>query len=247
MKNPFKKTGKALQSKTKKDSAIATRADVNNFLQQVASVSERNKRDSTTSRLIFALDATASRQSTWDRASQLQKEMFISTQSMGGLQLQLAYFRGFNEFYASSWQNDAEMLVSLMPGLRCAAGMTQIEKLLRHGIRQNQKEKIRGIIYIGDAMEENADILCGLAGELGILNVPLFIFQEHNDAQVRQTFSTMARLSGGAYCHFDDASVDQLKDLLRAVAIYATGGLQALQDFSRAAHPSVKLLGTQLK
>ena len=57
----------------------------------------------------------------------------------------------------------------------------------------------------------------------------------------------MSRLSGGAYCQFDAASADQLKDLLKAVAIYAAGGMKALADFSKKSHKTVKLLEQQLK
>jgi hypothetical protein len=198
-------------------------------------------------RLVFSLDATASRQNAWDQASQLQSEMFVSAQSLGGLQVQLCYFRGLGEFYSSEWHTDPDNLLSQMSGIYCQAGMTQLERLLRHVINQNNEEKIRGVIFIGDAMEESMDVLCQLAGKLGLLNVPLFIFQEREDPRARQTFVEMARLSGGAYCQFDAASAEQLKDLLRAVAIYATGGLKALENFSRTSHKSVKLLGQQLK
>src|SRR3546814_12721854 len=37
-------------------------------------------------RLIFAMDATASREPTWDRASHLQAEMFKETEALGGLE-----------------------------------------------------------------------------------------------------------------------------------------------------------------
>jgi hypothetical protein len=74
----------------------------------------------------------------------------------------------------------------------------------------------------------------------------LFMFQEGSDPLARRCFLEMARLSGGAYSPFDHNSADQLRDLLKAVAVYASGGLKALQDFSKTAHPSVKLLGHQI-
>src|SRR5690349_19645851 len=54
-------------------------------------------------RLIFALDATASRQPTWDSAVRIQSEMFEATAGLGGLSLQLVYFRGLTECKASKW------------------------------------------------------------------------------------------------------------------------------------------------
>ena len=49
-------------------------------------------------RLMFAMDATGSREPSWDRACQIQGEMFDATASLGGLSVQLAYYRGFGEF-----------------------------------------------------------------------------------------------------------------------------------------------------
>ena len=96
-------------------------------------------------------------------------------------------------------------------------------------------------------MEENIDVLAQLAGQLGLLNVPLFMFQEGGDPVARQAFMDMSRLSGGAYSQFDSASAEQLKDLLKAVAIYAAGGLKALENFSKTSNKNVKLLEQQLK
>ena len=42
-------------------------------------------------RLIFALDATASREPTWDRACRIQGEMFEATAALGGLDIQLVF------------------------------------------------------------------------------------------------------------------------------------------------------------
>ena len=177
----------------------------------------------------------------------LQREMFISAQSLGGLQVQVCYFQGLASFLKSPWQTDPDRLLKLMSGIHCQAGMTQIERVLRHIIRENAQQRVKCAIFIGDAMEENIDVLCQLAGQLGMLNVPLFVFQERDDPVARNTFEQMAKLSGGAFCRFDAASADQLRDLLKAVAIFAAGGKKALEDFSRTSHQSVKLLGQQLR
>ncbi len=222
---------------------VSSENDVQNFLQEVA----RMPVASGDARLVFALDATASRQATWDTASQLQTEMFVSAQSLGGLQVQLCYFRGFGEFYSSPWQSSPDALLKTMTGITCQAGATQLQRLLRHVITENDRNKIKCVVYIGDAMEENIDILAQLAGKLGLLNIRLFMFQERGDPIARQAYLEMSRLSGGAYCQFDAASADQLKDLLKAVAIYAAGGMKALADFSKKSHKTVKLLEQQLK
>ena len=80
-------------------------------------------------RLIFAIDATASRQPTWEMATKLTAEMF---QAVGGLELQLVYYRGEREFVASRWMSDATSLTAAMSCVRCDAGPTQIGRVLAH-------------------------------------------------------------------------------------------------------------------
>ena len=244
MKNPFRPgQQQALTRKNVSHPPVSSEKDVRAFLTKVAAM----PKSSGEARLIFSLDATASRQATWDAASQLQAEMFFSTQTLNRLNVQLCYFRGFGEFFSSNWQSNAEDIVRIMSGIHCEAGITQLERLLRHAIKENDRQKIKGVVYIGDAMEENIDVLAQLAGQLGLFNVPLFMFQERGDPIARQAFTDMSRLSGGAYSQFDAASAEQLRDLLKAVAIYAAGGLKALENFSKTSHKNVKLLEQQLK
>jgi hypothetical protein len=82
-------------------------------------------------------------------------------------------------------------------------------------------------------MEEDIDNLANLAGELGLLGVPAFMFQEGHDTAAERAFREIARLTKGAYCRFDAGSADQLRELLRAVAAYAAGGRKALEGSAR--------------
>ena len=247
MKNLFRPAAKAV-SKSGQDrdqrsvETVSSRGEVAGFLNKVASLPAT----AGVARLIFALDATASRQSTWDLATQLQAEMFTTAQSLGGLNLQLSYFRGFGEFFCSDWHSDGEELLRLMTRIHCEAGATQLERVLRHAIGQQQSERIKGVVFIGDAIEENRDTLSELAGKLGLLNVPLFIFQEGAEPLAQAVFRDLSRLSGGACMQFDGASAGQLKELLRAVAVYAAGGRKALGDYSKTAGRAARLLEQQL-
>lgn len=244
MKNPFHPDQKQVTTGSKSENLpVSGKNDVKAFLAKVAAMPKSTGE----ARLIFALDATASRQATWDVATKLQTDMFLSAQSLGGLDVQLCYFRGFAEFFASEWHRDSGKLLNVMSGISCEAGATQLERVLRHALDENSKRKIKCVVYIGDAMEESLDALAHLAGKLGMLSIPVFMFQERNDAIARQAFSEISRLSGGAYSHFDAASAGQLRELLRAVAVYAAGGLKALQNFSKSGSASVKLLEKQLK
>jgi len=181
-------------------------------------------------RLIFAMDATMSRQPAWDLALSLQSEMFRAVKEVGGLDVQLMYFRGFGECRSSRWVGDPDALARLMRQVHCEGGHTQIRKVLSHARQENERQTVNALVYVGDCMEENIDHLGQLAGELGLVGVPVFVFQEGRDAGAERAFREIARLSRGAYCRFDAGSSAQLRELLRAVAVYATGGRKALAN-----------------
>lgn len=180
-----------------------------------------------TGRLIFVLDATMSRQPTWDRACHLQAEMFDAAAELGGLNLKLVYFRGRGECKASPWLTDSAVLERMMGTVRCRGGLTQIGRALDTVLKQELPPD--AVVYVGDACEENPDGLCDRAARLGERGVPLFLFHEGGQHLAAMAFKEMARLSGGAYLPFSDASAAALKDLLRAVAVFATGGPKALE------------------
>jgi hypothetical protein len=179
-------------------------------------------------RLIFALDATMSRQPTWDTACKLQAEMFQEAGKVGGLDIQLVYFRGFRECRASRWVSDGRALRDIMTGIQCQGGHTQIGKVLSHARRETKKQKVNVLIFVGDALEEPIDELAAKAGELGLLGVRLFIFQEGREPVVERGFRELARLTNGAFARFDANAAGQLSQLLRAAAVYAAGGMKAL-------------------
>ncbi len=181
-------------------------------------------------RLIFSLDATMSRQPTWNTAMTIQSSMFDAVGKAGGLSVQLVYFRGLGECRASKWVINADALRSLMLGIECRGGYTQIVKVLNHAGRETAKEKVSALVFIGDALEENIDLLCQKAGELGLKGLRCFFFQEGHDMTAETGFREMARLAGGAYFRLGPDSARELAELLGAVAIYARGGLQALSD-----------------
>ena len=181
-------------------------------------------------RLIFALDATMSRQPTWDRASQLQAEMFAEAGAVSGLSAQLVYFRGFGECRASKWVDNGAQLAKLMGKIACEGGITQIGKVLAHARKQASAAPVPALIYIGDAIEEPIDPLAQAAGELGLFGTKMFIFHEGRDATARMGFQAMAKASGGGYFQFDAGSASVLAGLLRAVARYASGGVKALEQ-----------------
>ncbi len=198
-------------------------------------------------RLIFALDATMSRQPTWDTACTLQAEMFREATSAGGLDIQLVYFRGLNECRASGWIAGSAKLAELMSRIDCRGGHTQIGRVLSHARAEYGKQRVQALVFVGDAMEEKIDDLCKAAGELGLLGVPVFMFQEGEDPVAENAYREIARLSRGAYCRFDTGAAHQLGELLRAVAAYAAGGMKALTALSARRSEGARKLLAQLK
>jgi hypothetical protein len=209
---------------------------------RVAALLEKTRRSR--GRLIFALDATASREPTWDMASQLQAAMFEEAAKIGGLDVQLVYYRGNDEVRHTSWFSDAHELVSRMSAIRCMSGATKIARILRHIRSEHEREKVAAAIFIGDAVEEPPHELYAAAAGLG---VPVFCFQEgdglalyvdqrgefvvgHPPQKVEQVFRELARWTNGAYARFDAGAAAKLGELLQAVAAFAVGGVKALAN-----------------
>jgi hypothetical protein len=212
-----------------KNSALSKRSSdsgIGAFLETVRNIPAPAA--SARGRLIFALDATMSRQPTWDLAQTLQAKMFQAAAGLGGLEVQLVYFRGMNECRASSFVSGGQGLAELMSRIEVRGGETQIRKVLAHALGEARRAKVAALVFVGDAMEENPDKLAALAGNLALQGVKAFMFQEGRDPAAERSFREIARLTGGAYSAFDAGASARLEALLRAAAAYAAGGHAAL-------------------
>jgi hypothetical protein len=220
--------------------------DITDFIARVKSLTPAHGHQH--GRLVFAMDATMSRQPTWDLALGLQAQMFDCVKAVGGLDVQLVYFRGAGECRASKWVSDPAGLARLMTQVDCRGGFTQLGRVLSHARTETETRRISALVYVGDCMEEPIDDVCGRAGELALHGVPVFLFQEGNDATAERAFKEIARLTRGAHCRFDAGSAAQLKALLQAVAVYAAGGRKALEQLAGERRgETAKLLLGQLK
>lgn len=218
---PISTRGSATPPKPRSDAS-----EIEAFVRQAKTLAAAGKG---TGRLILSLDATMSRQPTWDLACTLQGEMFDAAGKAGALSVQLVYFRGLGECRSSAFVADTDALKQLMTRIDCRSGHTQIGKVLVHALKQTVSAKVNALVYIGDAMEEDANDIAEKAGRLGLLGVPVFVFQEGHDSGAEKAFKDVARLSKGAW--FRAAST--LAGLLSAVAVFATGGLKALEARDR--------------
>jgi hypothetical protein len=202
-----------------------TSTAVDAFLKEIQSAPTRSG-----GRLIFAVDATASREATWDTACRLQVEMFRAAAALGGLEIQLVYYRGIDECRASKWVGEAGLLARMMEKVMCRAGETQIGRVLEHARRESERGNVSALVFVGDACEEDRDTLVTAAAALGRAGVPAFMFQEGDAPSVRRVFGEIVDRTRGAYGSFSAGAADQLRKLLRAVAVFAAGGVEALED-----------------
>jgi hypothetical protein len=181
-------------------------------------------------RVIYGVDATGSRSAAWKVACDLQAQMFREAGAAGTLNLQLVYYGG-SSCRASRWATSGEQLAQWMDKIQCEAGMTQIERILRHSLAEHAKAPIQAIAFIGDAVEEQVDVLAGLAGRLGAAGVPLHMYQEGDDVAVRKAFRLLALRSGGTYSAFNPAipeTIERLSAQLNEVARLAVNSTLAI-------------------
>jgi hypothetical protein len=217
-------------SKSNLPSARSSSREVDAFLAKAARVPALSQ---VKGRLIFAIDATMSRQPTWDRAANIQSEMFSVADGVGGLAVQLVYFRGFNEFRASEWTTSPPALAKRMREVTCSSGGTQLCHVLTHAIAEARQTKVGALVYIGDCFEENADAAVTEAAKLSLLGVRAFMFHEGHNPSAEVVFREIARLTHGVYACFDAGAARQLRELLTAAAVYAAGGQPALKDYGK--------------
>ena len=216
----------------KMPSVGGTSSTVDAFVREVERLPSTSGRPGR-GRLLFGMDATASREPTWDHACSIQGEMFVAADTLGGLDVRLAFYRGFDELKVSRWTSDGRELARLMGAVRCLAGRTQIGRLLRYAGDQRRDSRLDAVVFVGDCCEEDVDQVGHEAGQLGLLGLPVFVFQEGQDRVASRIFPQIAKLTRGAYCKFDRNSPDQLKRLLGAVAAYAAGGREAFLKYGK--------------
>ena len=199
-------------------------------------------------RLIFGLDLTSSREASLRHARIATAAMFDTIKTVGAVAVKLVYYRG-NECRASEWHDDAAVVSRAMLRLSCEAGYTQIARLLRVALKE--QERVSGVVFVGDHCEDDHDELLGLARTLGKRSMPLFIFHECADhdersLQAKPLFRRMAEISGGVYVEFNPDSGTVLREVLSSVAAFAAGGSEAVKQVGHAVTPEARQLQARL-
>ena len=190
------------------------------------------------------MDATASREPTWDLAMNLHAELFQAATSpevdtAEPIAVQLAYYRGFNEFHVSPWSASPSELLRHMTGVSCRGGLTRIERVLDHALGEARLAPIKAAVFIGDCCEESPHKLTAAAGKLALFKLPFFVFQEGREPRAAQVFGDIARITGGAHAPFDPGGADRLRALFGVVAQYATQGRRGVREIQHDAARAV--------
>lgn len=237
------RTGPQAPATTRPGGAVASgAADIAAFLKTAAAVGPP-KAPGERGRLVFAMDATASREPTWALAQEVTGQMFTEAGKVGALDIQLVFFRGVAECRSTGWIAEAQRLKELMRKVACQGGQTQIGRVLSHAAEEAAERRIHALVYIGDAMEESLDDLCAKAGRLALAKVPVFLFLEGGDPVAERAYREIARITRGAFARFQPGAAAELAELLKAVAVFASGGRLALTDAAKGSRGAQLLLG----
>jgi len=173
----------------------------------------------------FLIDATGSREDTWEQAQGIQAKMFKSAAGLQTIRLRLAYFGG-DCLNSPGWMNSPARVAKHMAAVRCRTGLTQIIEGLHSFIQEAPENRAAAIILVGDAFEEDADQAEHAGTMLKKMGIRVFSFIEGNDPTAQSVFQRLAEITGGKFAKF--GSDLPLSDLCEGVALLTSGGEKAL-------------------
>src|SRR5271165_2696119 len=191
-------------------------------------------------RLVFAVDATASREPAWAAARRVTDALVKALP--GELDVALAVHGGSRVHTFTAFTNDARTLRDRAAGVSCQAGMTRLLPILATTLKQ---QSVRVVIYIGDVFEESLPHGRDLADSLGARGTKLIVLHDTSDNGARrdaEIFWDLAKRTGGCVLPFNANTPDRLRDILSAVAVYAVGGEKLLRERRHALPGAVALL-----
>jgi hypothetical protein len=179
-------------------------------------------------RLIFAVDATASREPAWVAARQVTDALVKALP--GQLDVALAVHGGSRVHIFTEFTNEPAALRDRAAGVVCEAGLTRLLPILSVSLKQ---PAVRVVVYIGDVFEENVAKGRQLTDAMGKQGIRLIVLHDTADPAARrdaELFWDLAKRTGGCVMPFDASSSGRLRDLLSAVAVYAVGGEKLLRE-----------------
>ena len=177
-----------------------------------------------TPRLVFAFDATASREPAWDEARQITDRLFCSLP--GGLDIALAVHGGNTVHTFTPFSSDARSFRDQAAGISCIAGMTRLCTILRRTIDAGG---VKVLLYIGDTYEEDSAEAFALADRCKLHGIRVLILADRADAHALEVFHGIAARTDGAVLDFRAVPLKDMGDVLEAVAALAAGGRKLLE------------------
>ena len=190
-------------------------------------------------RLVFGFDATASRERAWATARQVTDALVQALP--GELDVALAVHGGSRLHTFTEFTADPNILRDRAASIACVAGHTQLLPILSRSL---SSPNVRVVTYIGDVYEEFPARGRKLADELGRRGIKLVVLHDIVDWTARrdaELFLDLARRTGGCVLPFDASAPGRLRELLAAIAVFAVGGADLLQD-KRGELPGAVLL-----
>lgn len=190
-------------------------------------------------RLVFALDATASRQAAWNEAKKATDALF--TAMPGELDIALAVHSGGTVRTFSDFSNDIQRFRDQAAGVRCEAGNTRLVDLMQEA---REHPDVRVFLYIGDHFEEHPDDAYAAAAVFKARGIRAIMMHDTKSGRLqdREVFEEIARLTGGVCLDFYGGDQKAMKDIFEAVAVLAAGGIKMLEQRRTTLIGAAKLL-----
>lgn len=191
-------------------------------------------------RLVFAIDATASREPAWQAAKATTDALFHALP--GQLDIALAVHSGSRLTAFTDFASDPAPLRQAASLLQCEAGITRLLDILE----RTRDASAKVLIYIGDVFEEDLQRAEHLATSLRLRGTRVIIFHDRAQAPSldvsAEAFHMIARITQGAVLPFDHTATAALRDALEAIATLAVGGVKLLQQRAPALPAATMLL-----
>ena len=195
-------------------------------------------------RLVFAFDATASREPAWATARQVTDALVRALP--GELDVALAVHGGSRLHTFTDFSPDARTLRDRAAGISCVPGFTRMLPILSGSLK---RAGVRVVVYIGDVFEESLGQGRKIADAMAARGIKLIVLHDTSDHSARnhaEIFNDLARRTGGCVLPFDAGAPDKLRELLAALAVFAVGGTELLRQ-KRADMPGALVLLKHLR
>lgn len=175
-------------------------------------------------RLVFAVDATASREAAWASAKKITDRMFGVIPN--ALDVALAVHGGDDLHTFTTFSADVDAFRKQAAAVDCESGVTRLCDIMA---RTLDAGGVRVMSYIGDAFEEDADEALKLADRFRLRGIQAVMLSDGAEGKPLEVFRQIAERTGGAVLDFRAGDAALMGELLAGVATLAIGGRRLLE------------------